>query len=103
MGIGMQIIYLGLTGTTSLEAEAALQLLRLEPYSACFSDCRLAIERVGKDSTRTVYEVRLEISAQTNGLRHVLRCVRDSAEAAIQCAFNKALRVLRVVTRAGRG
>jgi hypothetical protein len=33
MGIGMQIAYLGLQGTASLEAEAVVQLLRLQPYS----------------------------------------------------------------------
>ena len=103
MGIGMQIIYFGLTGTTSLEAEAAIQLLRLQRYSASFSDCRLAIERVDKNSTRGVYEVRLEITSQTNGLRRVGRCVRDSAEVAIRCAFKRAARVLAVMTAPGRG
>ena len=48
MGIGMQIIYLGLPGNASLEAEAAVQLLRLQPFSAAFSDCRLEIEQVGQ-------------------------------------------------------
>jgi hypothetical protein len=103
VGIGMQIIYFGLTGTASLETEAALQLLRLQPYSASFSDCRLAIERVGKDSTNGVYEVRLEVTTQVNGLRRVGRCVRDSAEAAIRCAFNRAVRVLAVTTAHGGG
>jgi len=103
VGIGMQIIYFGLTGTTSLEAEAAIQLLRLQRYSASFSDCRLAIERMDKDSMSGVYEVRLEITSQTNGLRRVGRCVRDSAEVAIRCAFNRAVRVLAVMTAPGRG
>jgi hypothetical protein len=103
MGLGMQIIYFGLTGSTSLEAEAALQLLRLQPYSASLSDCRLAIERVGNDSGCGVYEVRLEITTQTSGLRRVGRCVRDSAEAAIRCAFNRAVRVLAIMTAHGSG
>ncbi|BCZ84563.1 hypothetical protein PTKU64_82380 [Paraburkholderia terrae] len=101
MGIGMQIIYLGLPGSASLEAEAAIQLLRLQPFSAGFSDCRLEIEQVGQSCETSMYEVRLEVTTLTRGLRRIGRCVRDSAEAAIRCAFNRAVRVLAVVATRG--
>jgi len=101
MGIGMQIIYLGLPGNASLEAEAAVQLLRLQPFSAAFSDCRLEIEQVGQSCGTSMYEVRLEVTTLARGLRRIGRCVRDSAEAAIRCAFNRAVRVLAVVAARG--
>ncbi|NLP63661.1 hypothetical protein [Paraburkholderia sacchari] len=68
MGIGMQIAYVGFSGTATLESEAALQLLRLQPY----------------------------IGTIKNRARRIGRCIRDSAEAAIQCAFNIALRALEI-------
>ena len=102
MGIGMQITYLGLPGTASLEAEAGLQLLRLQPYGIYFSDCRLAIEHLRQRSGSSVYEVRLEIAHPVCGLRRIGRCIRDSAEAAIRCAFNMAVRVLRILSRRAR-
>ncbi|WP_028222429.1 hypothetical protein [Paraburkholderia oxyphila] len=98
MGIGMQITYLGLPGAASLEAEAALQLLRLQPYSAYFSDCQLVIEHVGQPSGNSLYDVRLEIGTTALTLKRIARCVRDGAEAAIRCAFNKAVRVLEILS-----
>jgi hypothetical protein len=54
MGIGMQITYLGLPGIASLEAEAAKQLLRLEPYGSSLSDCQLVIEHLSQRSGRSL-------------------------------------------------
>jgi hypothetical protein len=102
MGIGMQIAYLGLPATASLEAEAAVQLLRLQAYSTYFSDCQLAIEHLGQRSGSSLYEVRLEIRTATHAVRHIARCVHDSAEAAIRCAFNRAARALQILSERGR-
>lgn len=102
MGIGMQIIYLGFPGTASMEAESALQLLRLQPYGTCFSDCRLAIEHLSESSGNSLYEARIEIVTPVHGLRRIGRCVRDNAEAAIRCAFNMAVRVLEIISAHGR-
>jgi hypothetical protein len=97
MGIGMQITYVGFPGTPSLESEAALQLLRLQTYAAYVSDCWLSIERQGT-STRAEYEVRLLIGTTKGRARRIGRCIRDSAEAAIRCAFNIAVRALELIS-----
>jgi hypothetical protein len=102
MGIGMQITYLGLPGTASLEAEAAVQLLRLQLYGTYFSDCQLAIEHLGQRSGSSLYEVRLDIRTAAHALRRIARCVHYSAEAAIRCAFNRAARALAILSVHGR-
>ncbi|WP_236072412.1 hypothetical protein [Paraburkholderia domus] len=98
----MQITYLGLSGTASLEAEAAVQLLRLEPYGSYLSDCRLMIEHLRQRSGCSLYEVRLEIRTAAHALRRIVRCVYDSAEAAILCAFKKAVRALEILSAHGK-
>ncbi len=47
MGIGMQIAYFGFAGSAQLEAEASIQLIRLERFSARLAGCHLAIEALG--------------------------------------------------------
>jgi hypothetical protein len=102
MGIGMQITYLGLPGSASMEAEAGMQLLRLQRHGISFADCRLAIEHLTQRSGSSLYEVRLDIMIPARGLRRIGRCVRDSAEAAIRCAFDMAMRVIQILSRHGK-
>ena len=100
MGLAMHICYVGLPASATLETEAALQLLRLQPFGSLFTDCQLAIEGPrGTDG----FVARLEIAAAHRGIKPVARCVRSTADAAIRCAFERAIRVLKVLTaRAGR-
>ncbi|RZF24569.1 hypothetical protein EVC45_38205 [Paraburkholderia sp. UYCP14C] len=98
MGIGMQIAYVGFSGTASLESEAAMQLLRLQPYAAYVSDCCLSIERLGTSPANSVYEVCLFIGMIKSSARRLGRCIRDNAEAAIRCAFNIAVRTLELLS-----
>jgi len=97
MGIGMQIVCIGDPGAASLEAEAAIHLLRLQPYSRYFSDCQLAIEHFKEGSESARYEVSLEIRSSTHPLRRTVRCAHDTAEAAIACVFSKAALTLRIL------
>ncbi|WP_322024608.1 metal ABC transporter ATPase [Burkholderia sp. BCC1977] len=61
MGVGMQIVCVGFAGSAALEAEAGVQLVRLERFRARLGDCRLAIEsRTTVDGGRT-YDVSLEL------------------------------------------
>ena len=41
----MQIVYQGFTGSTAIEAEACVQLLRLHRFAPALAGCHLAIER----------------------------------------------------------
>ena len=70
----------------------------LQPYAAYVSDCWLSIEHKGTSPANAVYEVHLFIGTIKNRARRVGRCIRDSAEAAIQCAFNIALRALEILS-----
>ncbi|MGU7810797.1 metal ABC transporter ATPase [Burkholderia sp. AW49-1] len=64
MGVGMQIVCVGFAGSAALEAEAGVQLVRLERFRARLEDCRLVIEsRPRVDGGRT-YDVRLEMAVR---------------------------------------
>ena len=98
MGIGMQITYVGLPRAASLESEAALQLLRLQTYAAYVPDLWLSIERHGTSPANAEYEVRLSVGKTKDSARRIGRCVRDSVEAALRCAFNIAVRTLELIS-----
>ncbi|WP_063551649.1 hypothetical protein [Burkholderia territorii] len=64
MGVGMQIVCVGFAGSAALEAEAAVQLVRLERFRARLEDCSLVIEsRPRADGGRTC-NVRLELAVR---------------------------------------
>ena len=94
MGIGMQIVYLGCSGTAPLEAEAATQLVRLQRFGARLSDCRLAIEALRLCSGQPLYEVRLDRVNAAHELEPIGRCAAESAEEAVRCAFDAAEQAL---------
>ncbi|MBP0588633.1 hypothetical protein J8I87_02650 [Paraburkholderia sp. LEh10] len=94
MGIGMQIVYLGCSGTTPFEAEAAAQLLRLQRFGALLSNCRLAIEALRLRSGEPLYDVRLDLVTATHELTPIGRCAAQSAEEALRCAFDAAEKAL---------
>ncbi|MET3820867.1 MULTISPECIES: metal ABC transporter ATPase [Burkholderia] len=61
MGVGMQIVCVGFTGSAALEAEAGAQLVRLERFRARLDDCRLTIESRAIGEGDRTYDVRLEL------------------------------------------
>ncbi len=94
MGIGMQIVYLGFGGAARLEAEAAVQLVRLERFGAFLSNCHLAIEAIRPRSGHPVYDVRLDLITTTHELEPIGHCEAEDVEEAIRCAFDAAERRL---------
>ncbi|MBN3751881.1 hypothetical protein G3N95_02935 [Paraburkholderia sp. Tr-20389] len=94
MGIGMQIVYLGCSASASLEAEAAMQLVRLQRFGARLSNCRLAIEALCLRSGKPLYDVRLDLVTATQELEPIGRYAAESAEEAVRCAFDAAERAL---------
>ncbi|WP_180727160.1 MULTISPECIES: hypothetical protein [Paraburkholderia] len=100
MGIGMQIVYLGCSATAALEAEAAMQLMRLQPFGASLSDCRLAIEALRLRSGKPLYDVRLDLVTAAHELKPIGRHAAESAEEAVRCAFDAAERALRTAASA---
>lgn len=62
MGVGMQIVCVGFAGSAALEAEAGVQLVRLERFRARLEDCRLVIESHLRVDGGWTYDVRLELT-----------------------------------------
>ncbi|CAG9233885.1 conserved hypothetical protein [Paraburkholderia sabiae] len=94
MGIGMQIVYLGCSATAPLEAEAAMQLVRLQRFGARLSNCRLAIEALCLRSGKPLYDVRLDRVTATHEFEPIGRYAAENAEEAVRCAFDAAEHML---------
>jgi len=101
MGVGMQIVYLGFTGSAPIEAEAGAQFVRLERFWKTISGCHLAIEAMHDGPGHTVYDARLDLITRTNELIPVKHCCSADPHVAVRDAFDAAERHLENVTRAG--
>lgn len=93
MGIGMQIGYLGFAAAARTEAEAAVQLLRLERFGHILSGCCLSIEQMHGPSG-AVFDIRLDLILRNNGLIVVPHCINADAQAGLHDAFDCAERLL---------
>ncbi|AXF23599.1 metal ABC transporter ATPase [Burkholderia pyrrocinia] len=94
MGVGMQIACLGFTGSAAVEAEAGVQLVRLERFRGLISGCHLEIEsRAAADGVR-LYGVRLELVMHDAALRPLPPCVGDNMDDALRRAFAQAEQAL---------
>ena len=107
MGLGMQIDYLGFAGSSALDAEAGVQLLRLDRFSGVLSGCHLAVEQLGTCGRKPAYDVRLELLSATREFKPIAHCENEDPIAAMRAAFDAAERELRSApianaARAGR-
>ncbi|CAM2144179.1 hypothetical protein FHX57_006945 [Paraburkholderia tropica] len=96
MGLGMQIVYLGFVGSAAIEAEAGVQLLRLERYSGVLQACHLAIESMHITGPVQTYDVRLDLLMAATGLKPIVHCSGDDPLVAIRQAFDAAERELQL-------
>lgn len=101
MGIGMQIVYLGFPGSTAIEAEAAVQLLRLHRFAPALAGCHLAIELLRRAGSAPTYDVRLDLISNLRTPRPVGHCESDDPQRALRAAFDAAERELQSATGAG--
>ncbi|MEM5341374.1 hypothetical protein [Paraburkholderia azotifigens] len=97
MGVGMQIVYLGLTGSHCLEAEAAAQLIRLERYHAIIANCSLTIGATRSGAGPIGYDVRLHVVTAGDGAGFTGYGRGESAALAIGSAFDAAEHRLQAV------
>ena len=93
MGIGMQIVYLGFPGAARIEAEAAIQLLRLERFASLLGGCHLAIEATAANQHRT-FDARLDLVTRSGELVPMPHCPHEDPEAAVRMAFDHAEHML---------
>ncbi len=94
MGIWMQIAYFGFAGSTQLEAEATIQLMRLEQFSPQLAGCHLAIEAMGASTRQPRYDVRLDLITRNGELRPVPHMMGADPMNALERAFDLAERQL---------
>jgi hypothetical protein len=90
----MQIVYLGFVGSSALEAEAGVQLLRLDRFSGMLSGCHLAIEQLSASGSQPAYDVRLDLFLISHDLRPIGHCAHEDPLAAMRAAFDAAEREL---------
>nr|WP_321788369.1 hypothetical protein [Paraburkholderia sp. J94] len=90
MGLGMQIVYLGFVGSAAIEAEAGVQLLRLERFSGVLQACHLAIESMHTTGHAQTYDVRLDLLLAEAGLKPIVHCSHDDPLVAMREAFDAA-------------
>ncbi|CAB3798972.1 hypothetical protein LMG28688_04859 [Paraburkholderia caffeinitolerans] len=102
MGLGMQIVYLGFAGSAAIEAEAGVQLLRLERFGGLLKACHLAIESVRKAGRADAYDVRLDLLSAASELKPIVHCTGDDPIAAMREAFDAAEHELRLAGASSR-
>ncbi|MEM5371275.1 HPF/RaiA family ribosome-associated protein [Paraburkholderia azotifigens] len=99
----MDILYFGFSGSDSLEAEAAMELLRLERFESIMFGCKLAIGLMRTDTGGVRYEVSLDVVMAADGTTLIGHGANESAEAAIRIAFDSAENQLETaIVRASR-
>ncbi|TDG06535.1 hypothetical protein E1N52_19585 [Paraburkholderia guartelaensis] len=102
MGLGMQIVYLGFAGSSALDAEAGVQLLRLDRFSGMLSGCHLAVEQLGTTSGRKfAYDVRLELLSVSREFKPIAHGENEDPIAAMRAVFDAAVHELRSAPIAG--
>ncbi|BAX61810.1 hypothetical protein [Burkholderia stabilis] len=97
----MQIAYFGFAGSAQLEAEASVQLMRLEPFSTQLDGCHLAIEAMGAATPQPRYDVRLDLITRKGEFRPVPHMSGADPMDALERAFDFAERELASTAAAG--
>lgn len=106
----MQIVYFGFAGSAQIEAEAAVQLLRLERFGQFISGCHLAIEAMHERAIREIpdgpravqgptldhlkFDVRLDLVLRTGELMPLEHRQSPDPDDAVRAAFDSAERLL---------
>ena len=101
MGLGMQIVYMGFAGSAAIEAEAGVQLLRLERFSRLLKSCHLAIESLHHAGQPQAYDVRLDLLSASDGLKPIVHCTGEDPIVAMREAFDAAELELKLADASG--
>ncbi|RQS23349.1 metal ABC transporter ATPase [Burkholderia sp. Bp8998] len=94
MGVGMQIVCVGFAGSAALEAEAGVQLVRLERFRARLDDCVLTIEARTTVGGGPTYDVCLELVMHDRAPVMLPCSTGDDVNETMQRAFAQAEQAL---------
>jgi hypothetical protein len=90
MGIGMQVVFLGFSGSAVLEAEAGAQLVRLVRFGRKISGCNLTLRALPGHPDKLSYGAQLELIALSGALVAMAVCAHDDPLRAVEAAFDAA-------------
>lgn len=90
MGIGMQMIFLGFARSCLVEAEASVQLLRLERFGKRIAGCNLTIEALLVRFGQQDYDARLDLIGRDGQIVLGPRWSDGEPNVAIRKAFDAA-------------
>jgi hypothetical protein len=94
MGVGMQIAYMGFVGSAEIEAEASVQLVRIDRFARLVAGCHLAIESVRNLDGSRSYDARLDLITRDYNMIPVEHVTDSDPQEAIRTAFDAAVRLL---------
>ncbi|MGN6579367.1 MAG: hypothetical protein ACTHJ1_05200 [Bordetella sp.] len=100
MGLGMQIVYVGLPCSAVVEAQAGVLLLRLGRFNDMPSECRLVVESLSSADRSPRYRARLELMSSEGACAFARQCDDADLSAAIRAVFEAVERD--PASRAGR-
>jgi hypothetical protein len=103
MGIGMQMIFLGFARSFLVEAEASVQLLRLERFGKRIAGCNLTIEALLVRFGQQDYDARLDLIGRDGQIVLGPRWSDEEPNAAIRKAFDAAEKSLSSGSNSGLG
>jgi hypothetical protein len=94
MGVGMQIVYMGFVGSAEIEAEASVQLVRIDRFAGCVAGCHLAIESLRNLDGSRSYDARLDLITRDYNMIPVEHVTDSDPQEAIRAAFDAAMLLL---------
>jgi hypothetical protein len=94
MGVGMQIAYMGFVGSAEIEAEASVQLVRIDRFARLVAGCHLAIESLCNLDGSRPYEARLDFITRDYNMIPIEPVTQCGRQVAIRAAFDSAVRLL---------
>ncbi|WP_321800968.1 hypothetical protein [Caballeronia sp. J97] len=94
MGLGMQIAYLGFAGSSAIEREAGVELVRLAGVASDIVDCRLTIKAWLDGAGQPVFDAQLVLLTRDFEQVTVPRNTDRDPSVAMRDTFDEAVRLL---------
>ncbi|WP_256983875.1 hypothetical protein [Caballeronia sordidicola] len=90
----MQIAYLGFVGSAEIEAEASVQLVRIDRFARWVAGCHLALEALRNFDGSRSYDARLDLITRDYNMIPIEHVSDSDPQEAIRGAFDAAVHLL---------